>query len=64
VLSMIPPDVTKSPFDELRLVVPVRLTTDSYSNDGSIPLSTADADSAPSSEDDASSQRLANYRDL
>ncbi|CAL1712360.1 unnamed protein product [Somion occarium] len=33
VLSMIPPDPTKSPFSELRCVVPIRLTTDPWSSD-------------------------------
>ncbi|KAI0699466.1 hypothetical protein BC835DRAFT_1331525 [Cytidiella melzeri] len=66
VLSMIPPDVTKSPFKELRLVVPVRITTDRYTNDGSVALDALayDADSAPASDDDASSQRVANYNDI
>ncbi|KAG2066328.1 hypothetical protein BDR04DRAFT_1106894 [Suillus decipiens] len=35
VLSMTPPDLSKSPFKELRLTVPVRLVTDSYVGDGS-----------------------------
>lgn len=30
---MIPPDPTKSPFSELRCVVPIRLTTDPWSSD-------------------------------
>jgi len=34
VLSMTPPDPAKTPFNELRQVVPVRLTTDSWSSDG------------------------------
>lgn len=34
VLSMTPPDPAKTPFSELRQVVPVRLTTDSWSSDG------------------------------
>lgn len=33
-LSMIPLEGAKSPFRELRQVVPVRLTTDPYSSDG------------------------------
>ncbi|KAH9841351.1 uncharacterized protein C8Q71DRAFT_325791 [Rhodofomes roseus] len=34
VLSMTPPDPSKTPYSELRQVVPVRLTTDSWSSDG------------------------------
>ncbi|KAI0726274.1 hypothetical protein C8Q72DRAFT_532851 [Fomitopsis betulina] len=34
VLSMTPPDPAKTPFNELRQVVPIRLTTDSWSSDG------------------------------
>ncbi|KAN0087511.1 hypothetical protein V8E55_006132 [Tylopilus felleus] len=34
VLSMTPPDLSKSPFKELRMVVPIRLTTDRWNNDG------------------------------
>lgn len=33
-LTMIPPDPHKAPFVEMRLVVPVRLTTDVWSTDG------------------------------
>ncbi|TDL22185.1 hypothetical protein BD410DRAFT_788900 [Rickenella mellea] len=33
VLSMVPPDPLKGPFTELRQVVPIRLTTDSFSAD-------------------------------
>lgn len=35
VLNMTPPDPLKSPFKELRLVVPIRLATDPYTADGS-----------------------------
>ncbi|OJA17766.1 hypothetical protein AZE42_04869 [Rhizopogon vesiculosus] len=35
VLSVTPPDSSKPPFKELRLVVPVRLATDRYTADGS-----------------------------
>ena len=31
---MMPPDPVKTPFSELRCVVPVRLTTDPWSDDG------------------------------
>lgn len=34
VLTMTPPDLSKSPFKELRLTVPVRLATDPYPRDG------------------------------
>lgn len=34
ILSMAPPDPVKTPFSELRCVVPVRLTTDPWSDDG------------------------------
>ncbi|KAF9220888.1 hypothetical protein BS17DRAFT_713182 [Gyrodon lividus] len=35
VLTMSPPDLLKSPFKELRMVVPIRLTTDPWNEDGS-----------------------------
>lgn len=35
VLTMTPPDLSKSPFKELRLTVPIRLATDPYPRDGS-----------------------------
>ena len=35
VLSMTPSEPSKAPFRELRLIVPVRLTTDPWSKDGS-----------------------------
>ncbi|KAG2147491.1 uncharacterized protein EDB93DRAFT_1147631 [Suillus bovinus] len=35
VLTMTPPDLSKSPFKELRLTVPVQLATDPYPRDGS-----------------------------
>ena len=51
---MIPPDISKSPFDELRCVVPVRLTTDKWTNDGSAGAGVAESQySVPSSEEDA-----------
>ena len=34
VLTMMPPDLSKSPFKELRMVVPIRLATDRWNNDG------------------------------
>lgn len=34
VLTMTPPDLSKSPFKELRMVVPIRLATDRWNNDG------------------------------
>ncbi|KZT64274.1 hypothetical protein DAEQUDRAFT_43057 [Daedalea quercina L-15889] len=34
VFSMTPPDPAKTPFNELRQVVPIRLTTDSWTSDG------------------------------
>jgi hypothetical protein len=34
VLSMTPPDPTKCPFNDMRLVVPIRLTTDPWAHDG------------------------------
>ncbi|KAJ3553978.1 hypothetical protein NM688_g3342 [Phlebia brevispora] len=55
VLAMIPPDVTKSPFDELRCVVPIRLTTDPWTHDGSGDLAPSEY-SIPSSEDEAHCQ--------
>lgn len=33
-LSMVPPEPHKAPWKELRLVVPIRLTTDPWVNDG------------------------------
>ncbi|KAH7885431.1 hypothetical protein F5I97DRAFT_2033493 [Phlebopus sp. FC_14] len=35
VLSITPPDPTKSPFQELRMVLPIRLATDPWTEDGS-----------------------------
>ncbi|KIJ17626.1 hypothetical protein PAXINDRAFT_167632 [Paxillus involutus ATCC 200175] len=35
VLTMTPPELVKSPFKELRLVVPIRLATDPWNEDGS-----------------------------
>ncbi|KAI0763247.1 hypothetical protein BC629DRAFT_1294140 [Irpex lacteus] len=62
-LTMIPPDVSKSPFKELRQAIPVRITTDAFTHDGTIMLDSLayDDHSPPSSEDDASSARIANY---
>lgn len=34
VVTVTPPEPTKAPFSELRQVVPIRLTTDPWSNDG------------------------------
>lgn len=34
-LTMTPPELVKSPFKELRLVVPIRLATDPWNEDGS-----------------------------
>ena len=61
-LTMIPPDISKSPFDELRCTVPIRLTTDGWTNDGSAALEPSEY-SSPSSEEDASSQRFAGFRE-
>ena len=47
-LTMIPPDPAKAPFREMRLVVPVRLTTDPYSADGSMQGAVVDEFSTPS----------------
>ncbi|KAI0755064.1 hypothetical protein C8Q80DRAFT_1117566 [Daedaleopsis nitida] len=33
-LTMLPPDPSKAPFNEMRLVIPIRLTTDSWSVEG------------------------------
>lgn len=60
-LTMVPPDVTRSPFDELRCVVPIRLTTDPWTNDGSTTFEPSEY-SSPSSEEDAASQRFAEFR--
>ncbi len=55
-LSMIPPDPVKCPFREMRLVIPIRLTTDPWSSDGYM-LAGADSDfSAPSTPPDSQSQ--------
>ncbi|KAI0077850.1 hypothetical protein K474DRAFT_1041851 [Panus rudis PR-1116 ss-1] len=51
VLSMTPPDPTKTPFHELRSVVPIRLTTDSW-NSGGAGLFAGSEYSAPSTPDD------------
>lgn len=60
-LNMVPPDVTKSPFDELRCVVPIRLATDPWTNDGSATFTPSEY-SSPSSEEDSTSQRFADFR--
>ncbi|EKM51698.1 uncharacterized protein PHACADRAFT_261993 [Phanerochaete carnosa HHB-10118-sp] len=60
VLTMVPPDVTKSPFDELRCVVPMRLVTDPWTNDGSGTFEPSEY-SSPSSEEDATSQRFVDF---
>ena len=57
ILTMIPPDISKSPFDELRCVVPVRLTTDPWTNDGSAGAGESQF-SEPSSEEEAQSWQL------
>ncbi|EIW59119.1 uncharacterized protein TRAVEDRAFT_71303 [Trametes versicolor FP-101664 SS1] len=55
-LSMIPPDPVKCPFREMRLVIPIRLTTDPWSSDGYM-LAVADSDfSAPPTPPDSRSQ--------
>ena len=59
-LTMVPPDISKSPFDELRCIVPIRLATDPWTHDGA--TFEPSEYSSPSSDDDAASQRLANYR--
>lgn len=61
---MVPPDISKSPFDELRCIVPIRLTTDAYTNDGSGGGARAEPSeySGPSSDEDAQSQRFAEFR--
>ncbi|KAJ3005395.1 hypothetical protein NUW54_g4356 [Trametes sanguinea] len=42
-LSMVPPDPSKAPFREMRLVIPIRLVTDPWSMDG-LGLAVADSD--------------------
>ena len=53
---MLPPDISKSPFDELRCVVPIRLATDPWTYDGSGGLAASEY-SVPSSEDEAQWQQ-------
>ncbi|KAF7799712.1 hypothetical protein EIP86_010954 [Pleurotus ostreatoroseus] len=52
VLTMVPPDISKSPFDEFRCVVPIRLTTDPWTHDGSGDFAPSEY-SVPSSEEEA-----------
>lgn len=53
VLSMVPPDPSKSPFRELRQVIPVRLTTDLWSlNNDDHPNFDGSEYSVPSTPDD------------
>lgn len=51
-LTMVPPDISKSPFDELRCVVPVRLTTDPWTHDDNGGPAPSEY-SLPSSEEEA-----------
>ena len=55
-LTMIPPDPAKAPFNEMRLVIPVRLTTDAYSADGSHQAAIVDF-SPPSTPPEAQTPR-------
>ncbi|KAH9847954.1 hypothetical protein C2E23DRAFT_846414 [Lenzites betulinus] len=51
--SMIPPDPVKCPFKEVRLVIPIRLTTDPWSSEGLV-LAVAESDiSTPSTPSEA-----------
>ena len=52
-LSMSPPDPVKTPFTELRTVVPIRLTTDPWSDDGAGPFAGTEY-SVPSTPEEAS----------
>ncbi|KAH9922872.1 uncharacterized protein BXZ73DRAFT_51201 [Epithele typhae] len=47
-LSMIPPEPARAPFSEMRLVIPIRLTTDPWSSDGSTAHAIIDDFSTPS----------------
>ncbi|KAI0784813.1 hypothetical protein C8Q75DRAFT_370739 [Abortiporus biennis] len=64
VLSMSPPDPVKTPFGELRNVIPIRLTTDPWSDDGSGPFAPSEY-SVPSTPEDAahSGNPFADYRE-
>jgi hypothetical protein len=51
-LHMMPPDAHKAPFRESRLVVPIRLTTDPWVNDGSADLYEPSMFSVPEQPED------------
>jgi hypothetical protein len=53
VLSMAPPDPIKSPFRELRLVVPVRLTTNPFTPDDGTGAGAYSVPSAPEEDGQA-----------
>ncbi|PCH40301.1 hypothetical protein WOLCODRAFT_67744 [Wolfiporia cocos MD-104 SS10] len=53
VLSMTPPEPTKAPFNELRQVIPVRLTTDPWSADGARQIYADSEFSVPSSPEES-----------
>lgn len=57
VFTMTPPDPSKSPFKELRMVIPVRLATDRWNDDGA-GLSAYGPPSISSSEELAAAPEL------
>ncbi len=61
-LSMSPLDPVKTPFTELRCVVPVRLTTDPWSDDGTGPFGGAEY-SVPSTPEEGSQSGFEEYRE-
>ena len=66
VLSVHPPEPAKCPFMELRMVIPVRLTTDSWGTDGSMLLAGSEYSipSTPSpDEGQVGQQHFGEYRD-
>jgi len=66
VLSVHPPEPAKCPFTELRIVVPVRLTTDSWSTEGGVLLAGSEYSipSSPSPEEgQVGHQRFGEYRE-
>ena len=64
VLSMIPPDPNKSPFAELRCVVPIRMTTDPWNAEGTGAPFIVSEYSTPSTPDESrAASHFSDYQD-
>lgn len=61
---MIPPDPNKSPFAELRCVVPIRMTTDSWNAEGTGAPFIVSEYSTPSTPDESrAASHFSDYQD-